>query len=162
MAVLFNAEEIIEIAVEIECGGQAFYARAASLAQSKSAKQLFLDLVGWEKEHENIFRKMLGKLSGGNLDQLDPDDNSAKYLQAIANGRIFDPKTPVEKLIAPNESLLDILRKAEKREKDSVVFYTAMKVMVPPKLGRGEIEKIIQEEISHVLYLNDKIDELEK
>ena len=46
-------------------------------------------------------------------------------------------------------------------EKDSVVFYTTMKKLVPEHLGKGEIDTLIDEEISHIFILTQKKKELE-
>jgi rubrerythrin len=46
-------------------------------------------------------------------------------------------------------------------EKDSVVFYTTMKKLVPENLGKGEIDALIDEEISHIFILTQKKKELE-
>jgi rubrerythrin len=59
-------------------------------------------------------------------------------------------KTPIE--------ALDL---AVNFEKDSVVFYTTMKKLVPENLGKGEIDALIDEEISHIFILTQKKRELE-
>jgi rubrerythrin len=46
-------------------------------------------------------------------------------------------------------------------EKDSVVFYTTMKKLVPEHLGKGQIDTLIHEEISHIFILTQKKRELE-
>jgi len=55
---------------------------------------------------------------------------------------------------------LDILHTALSREKDSVIFFLAVKDMVPAALGRSRIHEIVEEEMSHIRYISDKIAEL--
>jgi rubrerythrin len=51
------------------------------------------------------------------------------------------------------ETLGDILTLAIGLEKKSVLFYLGLRDMVPPKLGGKRIEKIIEEEKSHIAAL---------
>ncbi len=52
--------------------------------------------------------------------------------------------------LARRESIRDMLELALGFEKDSVVFYVGLKELVPPGLGREQVEEIIKEEMSHL------------
>lgn len=162
MPVTFNADEILEIAVTIEQNGQAFYGRAAEIVKDEEVKKLLLDLVAWEASHEKVFKEMRDRLATEKpgLTRFDPDGESAKYLQAIADGKIFNMKAMADELSDMTDNPLDILHTALSREKDSVIFFLAVKDMVPAALGRSRIHEIVEEEMSHIRYISDKIAEL--
>jgi rubrerythrin len=58
MAIVFNADEIFEMAIRIENNGAAFYRKAAGL-QSDTKNQKFLEsLANMEDQHKRIFTEM--------------------------------------------------------------------------------------------------------
>ena len=159
---MFNADEIIEIAVKIEQNAQAFYTRAAEDVKDESAKALFTELANWEVAHVKLFSSMREKFAAQQaaLDAMDLDGEAAKYLQAIADGQIFKVTQTAADLEAMGDDPAKIIETAIGREKDSVVFYLAMKEMVPESLGRADIDIIIAEEMSHVRFLAEKARQL--
>jgi rubrerythrin len=52
-----------------------------------------------------------------------------------------------------SEAGMDILAVAVNFEKDSVVFYTSMKKVIPPNLGREKIDRLMDLEMSHISLL---------
>jgi rubrerythrin len=81
----------------------------------------------------------------------DPDDESALYLRALADTRVF-----FEKQIN-TASMKEILKDAIVAEKDSIVFYLGMREMVPEQLGRTRLDAIIKEEMGHIKLLSQKL-----
>ena len=162
MAVPFNADEILKIAVEIERNGQAFYRRGAELVVEEELKKLFLELAEWEEQHERLFTEMRNKFARQNRDLsiFDPEGEAAKYLKAIADGKIFEVRAMADELSGMSEDSDNILKTALQREKDAVIFFTAMKEVVPADLGKDEVRRIIGEELGHIRFLSDKIKEL--
>ena len=58
MTIVFNADEIFEMAIRIENNAADFYRKAASL-QSDTENQKFLErLAGMEVQHQKIFTEM--------------------------------------------------------------------------------------------------------
>ena len=55
MPIVFNADEVVGMAVEIERNGQRFYARGREIVSEPAVKKLMADLVAWEKGHERLF-----------------------------------------------------------------------------------------------------------
>ncbi len=155
---MFNADEILRIAVTIEENAEAFYTQAAARVSDEEAQGIFRELASWEKGHIGLFAAMRARFAeaqqGVHFD--DPDGEAASYLQAIADGKIFDiRKAPAELANLPDDPLA-ILETAIAREKDAVIFYLTLKGMVPENLGRDEVQQVISEEISHVRYLSEK------
>ena len=152
---ILNADEILEIAEQIERNGIAFYERAAERFQGDE-KRTLLGLANMERNHERAFASMRRELADADegLKAFDPEGEAEKYLAAIADGKIFDLKADPLALLGPQESVQDILGLAIDLEKDSVVFYVAIKDAVPESLGKDKIDKIIKEEMDHILLLS--------
>lgn len=51
----FNADEVFEMAEQIEKNGAGFYRKMAESISDASISQLFVDLAVMEAEHEKIF-----------------------------------------------------------------------------------------------------------
>lgn len=156
---MYNADEILEIAVTIERNANAFYTRAAQVVSSEKAKAMFLELAAWEVGHVDLFEGMRAKFAAAKEQSWLPDldQEAGRYLQAIADGKIFDVKKIDEELDALTDDPEGILMAALQREKDAVIFYLAMKEMVPENLGRDDVAHIIEEEMSHVRYIADRL-----
>lgn len=160
MGITFNVKEILEIAVEIEKNGQAFYRRGSQIVREDDAQAMLIKLAEWEAVHESIFANMLASLGGKDtaLQILDPNGEAVKYLQAIADGKIFKTGVPVEQVIPDGATMCDVLWDALEREKDTVVFYVAFKAIVPPGDDRENLERIILEEVGHVRYISEELE----
>ena len=159
MSFEFNADEILEMAEQIERNGARFYRKAAELVQDAAVSKLLEDLASWEDGHERAFAAMRADLADQEREPrvFDPEHETSMYLQAMADGHVFDTRVdPAEKLTG-TESATDILRMAIGQEKDSIVFYTGLKEMISQTAGRERIEEIIKEEMGHIGFLNREI-----
>ncbi len=155
MSTPFNADEILEMAEQIERNGARFYRRAAEGAVDARNRRLLLDLAAAEDEHEKAFASMRADLAGEKREPavFDPDGQAALYLRAMADGHVFDVRADPVELLTGKETVEDILGMAMGMEKDSIVFYLGMKEMVPEGLGKDRIDGIIHEEMGHLALL---------
>jgi len=153
MAYEFNADEIFEMAEQIERNGASFYRKAAESIDDPAGKKLLLNFAAMEDEHEKTFAALRKELSGNEktATTFDPDGEAALYLKALADTRVF-----FEKKI-DTSTMEKILREAILAEKDSIVFYLGMKEMVAEKLGKAKIDIIIKEEMAHIKLLSGKL-----
>jgi rubrerythrin len=154
----FNADEIFEVAEQIEKNGAEFYRNAAKNVEDENKKKLLLNLAIMEDEHELIFKNMRKQLSEEEktMTRFDPEDETSAYLRALADTRVF-----YEKQIT-GTSIEEILKTAINAEKDSIVFYLGMKDVVPPSLGKEKLNDIIKEEMGHIRLLSNELLELNK
>jgi rubrerythrin len=158
MAFDFNADDVFEIAEQIEENGASFYLKASEKISDERLKKLFTDLSSMEIDHRKTFSSMRKSLSEKEKRPtvFDPVDESARYLKALADLRIFYGKQ------AESFSIESILLNAIIAEKDSIVFYIGMKDIVPHSLGRDKIDRIINEEKKHLQLLVSELGDLNK
>ena len=149
----FSADDIFEMAEQMERNGAKFYRTAAENAADTSAKELLIGLAAMEDEHEKTFAALRAELSENEkaATVFDPEGESSHYLRALADTRIF-----FEKEIDVS-SMKDILKAAIEAEKDAIVFYLGMKDLVPGKLGKDKMDIIIKEEMGHIKILSKEL-----
>jgi rubrerythrin len=149
----FNADDIFEMAEQMERNGAKFYITAAESVSDDNAKSLLFEFADMEKEHEKIFSEMRKALSSSEKEStvFDPDGEAVHYLKALADTRVFFDKT------IDVSSLENILKDAIQAEKESIVFYLGMKEVVPEVLGKSRLDHIIKEEMGHIRMLSGKL-----
>ncbi|GAB6096585.1 ferritin family protein [Desulfatiferula olefinivorans] len=152
MALDFNADEIFEMAEQIERNGAAFYRKAAERVSGEE-KDFLIELAKMEDDHEVTFKSLRKDLLPQEKEAttFDPDGEAPQYLKALADTRVF-----FEKELDPT-NMVDILKAAIGAEKDSIVFYLGMKELVPGKLGKDKIDNIIKEEMGHIKLLSRRL-----
>jgi len=153
MANEFNANDILELAKQIEINGAKFYREAANRVDDGKHKQFLLGLAEMEDTHEQTFAAMQKDLGDSETatTAFDPEDENALYLKALADTRIFFEKDQ------PETTMKGILASAITAEKDSIAFYLGMKEVVSEKMGSSKIEDIIKEEMRHIQMLAVKL-----
>jgi rubrerythrin len=148
-----NADEIFEMAEQIERNGATFYRSASERIERASSKKLLHNLAAMEVEHERIFASLRAQLTDKEkkTNVFDPEEETILYLQALADAQVFQKK---EIDVTSEEKILE---GAIGAEKDSIVFYLGMKNMIPEDLGKTRIEGIIREEMAHLRLLNAEL-----
>jgi len=160
MSISFNAIEVFEVAERIERNAVKFYHRAAEGLSDQDLRQVLLNLADFEKEHEVTFANMRKQISHKERDLVtfDPENETTLYLQAIADGNVFDLKKDPAEQLTGKETIEDILRWAIEAEKDSIIFYVGLKNFVPAKAGKDKVEEIIEQEMGHIAELNQRLE----
>lgn len=159
MSVTFNADEIFEMAIEIEHNGAKFYRQAADKADNAQTQKFLLDMAVMEDGHEKIFKDMRNQLAATAKEPAayDPDDQAALYLQTMADSKGYEGKVSLDAELTGNESIDEVIKIAIGAERNSVVFYVGLKSLVTAEAGRGQIDKIIAEEMGHIAALQEKL-----
>lgn len=162
MSITFNADEIFEMAEQIERNGAKFYREAADKASDGDIKKMLLDLAAMEDGHEITFAQMRKELSDEEKESnvFDPDNEVAQYLQTMADFHGTEGKVSSTEKLTGNESISEVLRIALQAEKNSIAFYVGIKDMVPSKAGKDKIQSIIIEEMAHVSTIGGKLQTL--
>ncbi len=157
MGIVFNADEVLEMAAQIERNGAAFYRKAAE--NNKEGQELLLEIAEQEDEHLATFQEMRKELTSRETEStaFDPDNAGALYLKAMAGSHVFDVSKDPSETLNGNESLKDLIKIAIVMERDSIVFYVGMTEMVPKNLCRKKICAIVKEVVKHVVWLSEKL-----
>ncbi|MGQ9572262.1 MAG: hypothetical protein ACUVV3_03620 [Dehalococcoidia bacterium] len=152
MTLPFSADEVLQMAEQIERNGSRFYQRAAQGFSDPRARDLLFNLALMEAEHEKVFALMRADLSPEERQPTvaDPYGEAVLYLKGMADGHIFDVRTDPSERLTGKETAEEILNTAIGLEKDSIVFYLGLKEMVPERLGRDRVDAIIAEEMGHI------------
>ena len=162
MSIFYSADEVINMGVEIEKNGKNFYTRAAARFDDNEFKKLFTDLANWENEHILIFSDILAKtLKEMNREDFpEADSDAQKYIKAAADSHVFLANTDINSMVSGLNSAAEAVRLAMQFEKDSIVLYISLKKIVPEEFGQKHIDKLIDEEISHVKILQEKLNNI--
>ena len=165
MPVNYNVSEIYDIGIEIEKNGRDFYNTAAELTEDQETKKFFSELASWENSHISIFTQFKAKLPVALSDEspfYDMENERSRYLKAAADTYIFRKNLNIPNIVKGCKGPVNILKLAIQFEKDSVVLFTTMTNFVPGELEKSGIVKLIDEELMHISYLQDKITLLNK
>lgn len=154
----FNADEIFEIAEQIERNGAKFYRTAAESVADEDKKKLLIQLAEMEDDHEKTFKTLRDELLENEkmMTTFDPEGEAEYYLRALADTRVFYEKE------IDTISLKEIFKTAITAEKDSIVFYLGMKDIVPGHMGKQKLDEIIREEMDHIRLLSRELLSLTK
>jgi len=156
MSHAYSADEIFDMAEQIERNGAKFYRNAAENVSDSETTDFLLMIAKMEDNHLRTFSNMREELSGKETESptFDPNNEAALYLRSLADSKIFFKKD------IDTSSLEEVFKAAIDAEKDSIAFYLGMKDLVPGHLGKEKLDEIIKEEMKHIRILNDKLIDL--
>ncbi|MBN2592376.1 MAG: ferritin family protein [Sedimentisphaerales bacterium] len=161
MVMTYTADEIYEIAEQIERDAAEFYREAAETCPNEDIKKILFDMSETENEHLRTFQNMREKLTDeAGLSVFDPFGRSAMYLQAIADARSWEGRINPMQALTGNETAREIIEIAVESEKEMVVFYVGLKDLVYFRAGKDKVEEIIIEELNHICALLKKLKSL--
>ena len=153
MGNIFTGSEIIELGVQIEKNGKDFYNTLLEKSESQKAKEIFQYLAGEEDKHIAVFQKMLESAEKYEAPESYPGEHLA-YVNTLAGEYVFTRKDKggeVAKGISSDKEAVEV---GIGFEKDSILFFEAMKRVVPEH-GHKTIEGLIVQEKSHLKQLVD-------
>lgn len=152
----YSLNEIVEFAVQIEHNGYAFYHEATKhKGLDQASLNLLTDLRDQELNHEQTFLALRDDEDMQQLTLTQDWELVASYLKTIVDSRIFNTEDAAIKLATEARGVKDILNYAIQFEKDTLLFFHTVKDSIANPKAKAAVAKIIQEEISHVIRLND-------
>ncbi len=152
--IFFTKNEIIEMAVEIEKHGFAFYDRALNRNDLNSdAKKLLQTLRDEEKVHEQTFLDLREKIDNFDLKSDINWDDARSYIQSMVDTHLFNQPEKAIQLAASARDLKDLVSNAIQFEKDTLLFFYFINKFVASAKSKKAIENIIDEEVTHVVKL---------
>jgi rubrerythrin len=162
MGIAFSADEVFEMGMDIERNGEAYYRKAAELTKDASVKAVFTDLMTQEQQHYVTFKRLRDSLPPRTSlpTVADPESEEYLYLDALVKSRLFNNVHEAESLAGKVAGPVEALRAAMSFEKDTVLFFQSMKAMTDERLGKSEIDRLIDEEHNHIVRIAAAIKEI--
>ncbi|HUU63384.1 MAG TPA: ferritin family protein [Dehalococcoidia bacterium] len=153
MGIFFTGSELVNIAIGIERSGAAFYDTLAKSARNEASRVIYEYLALEEKKHIEIFQNMLGSLA----DYAPPEtytEEYDRYLKALIDSAVFRDDQTAREMAQKSASEAKAIQIAISAEKDSILFYSNLRELVR-RSDREAVDKIIEEERSHLRQLSD-------
>ena len=147
-----NATDIVDLAMQVEKNGEAFYRTVAKDAHSPQTRDLFHDLADQELKHYDAFSKLAASIGEKQLMTDDEWEQYLKYMNATVQSAFFEGK---DKALAAARQFKDekeAVRMAMGFEKETLLFFYDLSDAVPTA-SRGLIQRIVTEEKSHLVRL---------
>lgn len=152
MSISFSGSELINIAIDIERRGVAFYDTMARSTESAATGDAFRYLADMERQHIQTFQDMLTEADKLQLLESYTQEHAA-YLVALVDSAVFTDDLATGEMVTRTDSDIEALELAISAEKDSVLFYYEMRDIMP-RPTHPTINRIIAEEKSHLRQLS--------
>jgi rubrerythrin len=151
---VFTTGELLDIAVGIERNGVAYYESLAHFTPVAELKAVYSGLASMERHHIDVFQNLRAGISGGGaIVPPESEEEYATYLQALVDSSVFTSDQVAREMAQKASGPAEALQLALGAEKDSILFYTEMRDLVPQR-DRGAVDKIVREERKHVRELS--------
>lgn len=149
MAGIFKVNEVVGIAVEIEKRGESFYREMADKARNDMVKRTLTFLAGEEVKHQKYFSDLLSNLDPIRLPAGSEESEYWAYVNDLIDSHFLFDEALNKRMMSSVSSDQEALHLAMGFEKESILFFTEMKGLVPAAEGQG-VETCIQEERRHL------------
>lgn len=152
----FSVNEVVEMAVQIEQNGYAYYDEATKRKDlDAKSLELLTFLRDAELDHEKTFLGLRDELDLDELELAGDWEMVSSYLNTIVAGRIFNDPNSAIKRATEAKDVMEVIKNAITFEKDTLLYFHAINDAIKDERAKKVLRRIIQEEVSHVLLLND-------
>jgi rubrerythrin len=149
MAGIFQVSEVVAIAVEIERRGERFYLDMAERATNPKVKEGLVYLASEEVRHRKVYEDLLSRLRSMELPPGSGESEYWSYVNDLIDSHFLFDTAQSERLFSAATSDQEVVRLAMGFEKESILFFTEMKGLVPGEEA-AVIDTCIQEERTHL------------
>ena len=149
---MFSITEIIEIAVQLEKNAEKVYREAIGRSKNKELDDLLLQMANEELEHADWFIALRDNIEKSQ-DRPRVKEMDASLIDDLIGKQTFSLADVDFSKIKNSKHLIDIFIEFEK---DTILFYEMLKTFIVDEKTIDHLEKIIQEESSHI----EKLEEL--
>jgi rubrerythrin len=145
----YSITEVVEQAVQTEKLGFAFYTTMAEkFKENEGLRELFDTLAQKEKSHEKRFSDLKESVKDSGVAEW---EEVSKYLRAIVESEFFLGRNKSLPSLDQVKTVSDAVTFAIGFEKETLLYFYAIKDVIQEK---GVVEQIIEEEKSHVAWLD--------
>ena len=148
---MFSITEIIEIAVQLEKNGEKVYREAIGKSKNTEMDDLLLRIAEEELEHIDWFLNLKNEIEKSQ-DRPQVKEMDASLIDDLMGKQTFSLADVDFSRVKNSEHLIDIFIEFEK---DTILFYEMLKTFLVDEKTIGHLEKIIQEESSHIEKFED-------
>ncbi len=153
MSIFFSVREVVEMAINTERSGQAFYQTASKLAKEKNLKKLLQYLAEEEGKHLKAFQGFYDTLEEGPETTPYNWEEAKLYLKALVDSRFFTGSDKAIQMAKEAKSEIEAVNSAINFEKDTLLFFYEMLEVIKSH-DRDLVKKIIEEEKKHIRRLS--------
>lgn len=153
MVNIFSGSEIVELGIQIEKNGRDFYNALVGKSKNQKAKEKFKYLAGEEEKHIEVFSKILDSVHKYEPPESYPGEYFA-YMNALARDYVFTEKDKGKEVAKNVKGDKQAVELGIRFEKDSIIFYTGMKRIVP-EYDHKIVDKLISQEQDHLRQLSE-------
>ncbi|MBU1105819.1 MAG: ferritin family protein [Candidatus Riflebacteria bacterium] len=154
-----NADELMELAIQIERNGKEYFAAMAERSENPKVKQVFTLLVREEQSHLENFVKIRERLAEKLQDDFQIADEyntpeMSAYIQAMSDGKVFPNLCSHDELVAEIRGDEQAIYHAISFEKDTILFFgDILGILGSEDENRTLIEELIRQEKIHIARL---------
>ena len=145
----YAGSEVLQMAVEIEKKGKAFYDGVVRNVKDPQAKAIFQYLSDEEVQHEELFRTMLADVESETDKSPYDDTEVVLYFRSLIDKKIFPSEEEGESFSKEMGNPAVAIRIALSLEKDAVLFFNEM-LQITQETDRKAVEQVIEEEREHI------------
>jgi len=153
MANIFSGTEIVMMGIQIEKNGRDFYNTLIPQSQNQKAKELYKFLASEEEKHILAFQGILDELDDSQSAESYPGEYIS-YMKNLSAEYVFTQEDKGRALAKSTKSDKEAVELGIRFEKDSILFYEAMKKSIPQAHQRI-VDQLILQETSHLQKLSD-------
>lgn len=150
-----NLEEAINMAIQMEKEGHAFYLKCATQTKSMMGAQVFRGIAGDEQVHLATFKSMFEKRLG-KTDLEEVTRRGHKYHNLPVFPKDLKQVTGAD----PDGDEIEALNIAMESEQKAIAFYNKLKDSSPDPEVKQIMDLIIEQEQQHYWLLNEELDHL--
>jgi rubrerythrin len=146
---LFQAADIVELAMQVEQNGEAFYRAVAGKAQSPETRDLFQYLAEQEAIHYQVFNKLSQAVQDNPFMTDEEWELYLEYLDGTVQSAFFEGP---DKALALAETVADerqAMHMAIGFEKETLLFFYDLRDRIPDR-DRSFVAQIVDEEKRHI------------
>lgn len=150
----FYGKEILDLAIQIENNGKAFYQEMGGLVQDPELIEIYDFLANEEVKHIEAFNQIKETLKGDRPYHVMEGEEFSLYLTTLADENVFKADGSGEKKAKEVSGKIGGLDIGIQFEKDSILFFGELYRLIREN-ERAVIDRLIQEEKKHLLKLSD-------
>lgn len=141
-------KEILDTATQSEADAYDFYTQALNVVKDPSAKEMLKEFADVELKHKVL-------LENFDLSKIDEQHHNLKEAHDLRIGDYL-----LDKDVAPDSTIQDIMIHAMKREKKAYEFYDNMSKVVTSVEVKKLFEELAAEELGHKVKIETEYDDV--